>query len=141
MRAETSFAARLESLADARAFVRRAGAAARAGSEAIAALQLAVDEAFNNIIEHGYAGRGDGTIELSCESDGESLRVTIVDHGRAFEPEKIAPADTTSGWSERPIGGLGWHLIVRSVDDVDYRPDPARGNRLTLVKRLTARRG
>jgi serine/threonine-protein kinase RsbW len=100
-----------------------------------------VDEACNNIIEHGYAGRGDGTIQILCESDEESLRVTIVDHGRAFSPAKIAPADTTSGWRERPLGGLGWHLIRSSVDDVDYRPDPARGNRLTLVKRLTARRG
>lgn len=141
MRAETSIPARLESLAAARAFVRRAAAAARAGAEAVAALQLAVDEACNNIIEHGYAGRGDGTIDLSCEADAGSLRVTIVDHGRAFSPETIAPADTTSGWRERPLGGLGWHLIRSSVDDVDYRPDPAHGNRLTLVKRLAARRG
>jgi serine/threonine-protein kinase RsbW len=140
MRAETSITACVENLAAARAFVRRAAEASGATPEAADALQLAVDEACNNIIEHGYAGRGDGTIELSCESDAESLRVTITDHGRSFSPEKIAPADTVSGWRERPIGGLGWHLIRRSVDDVDYRPDPARGNRLTLVKRLRAPR-
>ncbi len=141
MRSETSIAARPENLAAARAFVERAAAAARAEPAAVAALKLAVDEVCNNIIEHGYAGRGDGEIELRCESDAESLRVTIVDHGRSFSPEKIAPADTTSGWRDRPVGGLGWHLIRSSVDVVDYRPDPARGNRLTLVKRLSARRG
>ena len=140
MRVETSIAACLENLAAARAFVRRAADAAGATPEAAGALQLAVDEACNNIVEHGYAGGGDGTIELLCESDGDSLRITIVDHGRSFSPEKIAPADTTSDWRERPIGGLGWHLIRRSVDDVDYRADPERGNRLTLVKRLRARR-
>ena len=141
MRSETSMTARLENLSAARAFVRCAAEAAGATPEDTGALQLAVDEACNNIIEHGYAGRGDGTIELLCETDGDALRITIVDHGRSFAPEKIVPADTVSGWKERPIGGLGWHLIVRSVDDVDYRPDPARGNRLTLVKRLAARRG
>jgi serine/threonine-protein kinase RsbW len=140
MRSETSMTARLENLAAARAFVRSAAEAAGAGPEESGALQLAVDEACNNIIEHGYAGRGDGTIELSCESDADSLRVTIVDHGKCFSPERIAPADTSSDWRERPIGGLGWHLIRRSVDDIDYRPDPARGNRLTLVKRLRAPR-
>lgn len=141
MRSETSIAARAENLAAARAFVARACAAANADPEAVLALKIAVDEACNNIIEHGYEGRADGSIGIVCESDAESLRVTIVDHGRSFSPDRIAPADTTSDWKERPIGGLGWHLIVRSVDDVDYRPDPARGNRLTLVKRLSARRG
>lgn len=140
MRSETSFPARLENLARARAFVARACREAGAAPSAATDLQLAVDEACNNVIEHGYDGRADGSIALVFEADAESVRVTIVDHGRAFAPESIAPADTTSDWRERPIGGLGWHLIRRSVDDVHYRPDPSRGNRLTLVKRLAARR-
>ncbi len=139
MRSEISFSARVENLALARVFVERVGREAGADRSAVVALQLAVDEACNNVIEHGYAGRTDGVLAIECEADAESVRVTIVDHGRAFSPESIAPADTTSDWRERPIGGLGWHLIRRSVDDVDYRPDPSRGNRLTLVKRLARR--
>jgi serine/threonine-protein kinase RsbW len=140
MRSETSFPARVENLPLARAFVERACLEAGADPSVATAMKLAVDEACSNVIEHGYAGRADGAIGIVCEADGHSMRVTLVDRGRAFSPESIAPADTTSDWKDRPIGGLGWHLIRRSVDDVDYRPDPARGNRLTLVKRLADRR-
>jgi serine/threonine-protein kinase RsbW len=139
VRVETTVVARAESLAAVRAFVERACAEAGADPRATSDLTLAVDEACANIIEHGYAGRDDGAIAIACEDENGMLRVTLTDRGRSFSAEDIPRADTTSGWQERPVGGLGWHLIRRSVDDVDYRPDPVRGNRLTLVKRLPDR--
>jgi len=136
VRVETTVAARVENLAEVRAFVERACAEAGADPRAASDLKLAVDEVCANIIEHGYPGRDDGAIGIACEDENGMLRVTVTDNGRSFSPEDIPKADTSSGWEERPVGGLGWHLIRRSVDDVDYRPDPVRGNRLTLVKRL-----
>jgi serine/threonine-protein kinase RsbW len=135
MRTETSVAAKVESLAAVRAFVEEGCRRAGVDASACFDLKLAVDEACANIIEHGYAGRPGGSIALACESDGDAVRVTIVDSGRAFSPGDVPEPDVTSGWEERPIGGLGWHLIRRSVDEIDYGPDPAGGNRLTLVKR------
>ncbi len=135
----TEVEARVESLAAVRAFVENA--CRRAGADAASCfdLKLAVDEACANIIEHGYAGRPGGTIAVSCETIPEggdgALRITIVDFGRGFAPGAVPAADVVSGWQERPLGGLGWHLIRNSVDEVDYVPDPATGNRLTLVKR------
>lgn len=135
MRAETSVEARVENLAAVRAFVEEA--CRRAGADAATCfdLKLAVDEACANIIEHGYAGRPPGSIALACESDGDGVRVTIVDSGRAFAPSELPPADVASDWETRRVGGLGWHLIRKSVDAIDYGPDPAGGNRLTLLKR------
>ena len=135
MRTETSVAARLESLEAVRTFVENACRRAGADASACFDLKLAVDEACTNIIEHGYSGRSGETIALACEADGDGVRVTIVDHGRAFRPSELPPPDLSSGWEERRIGGLGWHLIRRSVDEIDYGPDPAGGNRLTLLKR------
>jgi serine/threonine-protein kinase RsbW len=135
MHAETTVEARVESLAAVRVFVEDACRRAGADASACFDLKLAVDEACTNIIEHGYAGRPAGPIALSCEANGESVRVTIVDFGRAFAPSELPAPDVTSGWQERPVGGVGWHLIRKSVDAIDYVPDPAGGNRLTLVKR------
>src|SRR5678815_2568903 len=120
MRAETSVAAKVESLAAVRAFVEEA--CRRAGTDSTFAfdLKLAVDEACSNIIEHGYAGRPGGSIRLACETDEDAVRVTIVDHGRAFSPSELPAPDVTSEWEERPVGGLGWHLIRQSVDEIDY---------------------
>ena len=127
--------ARVESLASVRAFVE--DACRRAGADAASCfdLKLAVDEACANIIAHGYAGRPGGSIRIACAADDAAVRVTIVDRGRAFSPSELPEADVSSGWKERPLGGLGWHLIRQSVDEIDYAPDPAAGNRLTLTKR------
>ena len=136
MRSQTTIAARVEELQAARAFIERACAAAGAPARTAFDLKLAVDEACTNVIQHGYGGRGDGVIELTCEKEADALRVTLVDRGRAFSPRDLSETDTTSGWAERPIGGLGWHFIRSSVDAIDYRADSANGNRLTLIKRL-----
>lgn len=131
-----AFAARADNLAEIRSFVEASCRRAGARAEDAFALKLAVDEACANIVEHGFAGRADGAIRIEWETDGQAITVTIQDRGRPFDPGALPETDTTSGWAERPVGGLGWHLIRRSVDDVDYRSDTKTGNRLTLVKRL-----
>ena len=72
MGAETrvEVAARVESLGTVRAFVENACRRAGADAESCFDLKLAVDEACTNIIEHGYAGRPDGTIAVSLRCDG-----------------------------------------------------------------------
>jgi serine/threonine-protein kinase RsbW len=134
MRAEATFEARLDRLAEIRGFVEDACRAAAADPAACAELRLAVDEACTNVVEHAYGGAG-GPIRVSFEADGELVRVVISDRGAAFDPLSLPSADVDSGWQERRIGGLGWHLIRRSVDEINYEPDPSGGNRLTLVKR------
>ncbi len=47
---------------------------------------LAIGEACNNGIEHGYAGSG-GTISISLEHDAERLRITVADEGVWREPQ------------------------------------------------------
>jgi len=139
VRAELSVEARLENLARIRAFVAEACRSAGALAETCSALTLAVDEACSNIIEHAYAGTAGGSIEIAVETGPEELRVTLLDRGRPFDPSALRPPNLTADWNERPIGGLGWHLIRASVDDVDYEPGPDGGNRLTLVKRSPRR--
>jgi anti-sigma regulatory factor (Ser/Thr protein kinase) len=131
--------ARLENLAAIRAFIEEACGKAGADERTCFDLKLAVDEACTNVIEHGYAGQSGGPLGVSFESGAEGLRVTILDRGRAFSPETLPPPDLESDWTRRGVGGLGWHLIRASVDDVDYGPGPDGGNRLVLVKRSPRR--
>jgi anti-sigma regulatory factor (Ser/Thr protein kinase) len=67
------------------------------------------------------------------------VRVTIVNFGRAFDPAAVSAPNLSVGWEDRVLGGLGWHLIRRSVDEVDYGPKPGGGKRLILVKRSPGR--
>jgi serine/threonine-protein kinase RsbW len=136
MTAETSVAARLENLEGIRQFVAEACRRAGAEGRVVFDLKLAVDEACTNIIEHGYAGRPPGSIDIRVEANGHRITVTIADRGASFAPSALPEPNLVSDWSSRPLGGLGWHLIRSAVDEIDYEPDVAGGNRLTLIKRL-----
>ena len=134
MRLQIERNAHAENLQEIRDFIETA--CRRAGVERFAAfdLKLAVDEACSNILEHGYAGEKPGPIRIGFEAASDRVVVTIGDQGRAFDPKNAAVPDLDADWEHRRIGGLGWHLIRRSVDSVAYESDPDAGNRLTLVK-------
>ena len=96
-------------------------------------LQMAVDEACCNVFEHAYDGSA-GEIDLRFETRGRDVVITLHDHGRAFNPEVIPPPDTTSPLEERPVGGLGLHLMRKLMDKVFFAFSPERGNTLVMEK-------
>lgn len=82
---------------------------------AIPQAQLALEEFLVNVVTHAYAG-SPGPVEVNCavtELDGQVfLGVSIKDWGPAFDPFAQAPEpDLSLGVDERPIGGLGIHLV------------------------------
>jgi anti-sigma regulatory factor (Ser/Thr protein kinase) len=74
-------------------------------------------------------------VSLTFAHDPERMTVTIEDHAQPFAPDNIPLPDREPGWERRPTSGLGWNLIQRTMDSVEYRPDATHGNRLVLVKR------
>ena len=54
-----------------------------------------------------------------------------------FNPLTDAPdVDTISDISDRPVGGLGVHIIKKMVDDIQYQRINEK-NQLTIVKELS----
>jgi serine/threonine-protein kinase RsbW len=132
----TTVPARLESLELISGFI--VAAATQAGMDDHAAwqVQLAVDEAATNVIQHGYGEAGEGAIELSWRVDGPDFVVTLRDYGRRFAPEDVPAPDLSSPLEERQAGGLGIYLMTRLMDSVRYEFDDQRGNLLTMTKRI-----
>ena len=116
-----------------RLFVEQAAAAYGADLDGTYDLSLAVYEAANNIVEHGYRGEP-GSIEVEAERNGDSLIVHLRDQAPEFDPTQVPTPDITLPLEKRPIGGLGVYLIKACVDRLDYRALPRGGNELTLVK-------
>jgi serine phosphatase RsbU (regulator of sigma subunit)/putative methionine-R-sulfoxide reductase with GAF domain/anti-sigma regulatory factor (Ser/Thr protein kinase) len=98
------------------------------------AVQLAVDEACSNIIEHAYEGIPDGRIEITCEAKKSSLTIKICDWGKSFDPSIVEAPELSDDLSERQIGGLGIFLMRKMMDKVTYHSEPGKGNRLVMVK-------
>lgn len=110
----------------------KAGMAAEAAQE----LVLAVDEACQNIIRHGYKGRDDGRIDLTMRRASGRLTVELVDFAPPVKQDecKGRPLDEL-----RP-GGLGTYFMSALTDSMKYlRPPRGAGNRLALVKRLVVK--
>lgn len=100
-------------------------------------LQIAVDEAVTNIIEHGYEDtpRGSATIEVVVDVNHERYRVDIIDQGLSFDPGKSADeVDIAAHVAQGKSGGLGIFLMRRIMDQVDYHFRAGKKNQLSLVK-------
>ena len=99
-------------------------------------VQLVIEELCVNIVSYG----GDGThsIDLSIGSTPTELAIDIVDDGRAFDPfSEAPPPDLQSEVQDRPIGGLGVHLVKTMMDEAHYKRESDR-NHVSLVKRHDA---
>jgi len=96
-------------------------------------LQLAVEEACMNVIEHAYGGKG-GEVTVCFEVDGADVQITVTDHGKPFDPDQVAMPDLSKPLEERPVGGLGIYLMQQLMDEVEFEFS-AEGNRLRMVKR------
>lgn len=99
-------------------------------------VDLAIEELGNNVVRHGLDG-GPGEIEITLTSESDEITIEISDNGRPFNPLKDAPKpDVEAALEDRPIGGLGIHLVLTMMDETHYRRENER-NHLTLVKRRT----
>ncbi len=130
---------RLEMLAQISDFVSQAARDAGFDEDDVFHVQMAVDEACANIIEHGYGPNNSGTIDLTCICDKDSdLYVEIRDRGRRFDPDRALPPHLDKGdvdLGEVQAGGLGLYFIRKLMEEVTFQFDEASGNRLTMVKR------
>jgi serine/threonine-protein kinase RsbW len=100
------------------------------------ALQTAIDEACANVVDHAYQGKPDGEMHIQCAlSDGE-VTVTITDRGKPFDPRSVPRPDVSAPLQKRQEGGLGLFLMERLMDSVKFEFDAAKGNRLTMKKKV-----
>jgi serine/threonine-protein kinase RsbW len=98
-------------------------------------VELAVDEACTNIIEHAYRGTKGGDIECTCDAGEDNLTIILRDHGTPFDPTSLPTPDLAAKLEHRKVGGLGVYLIRKLMDEVRFEPLAESGNVLTMVKR------
>jgi anti-sigma regulatory factor (Ser/Thr protein kinase) len=103
----------------------------------ISRIHLALDEVLTNVISYAYDDAGVHEIEVRLEVEDADVVVEVTDDGRPFDPLSVAATEVDRPLAERPIGGLGLHLVRRVMDRVEYRRDDGR-NVLTMRKRADA---
>jgi sigma-B regulation protein RsbU (phosphoserine phosphatase) len=99
----------------------------------IANLNLALEEAVANVISYAYPEGTDGLVTIDACVEGSKVTFVITDSGKAFDPTAKKELDITAGVEERPIGGLGIHLVRTIMDTVSYERKEEQ-NILTITK-------
>ena len=100
------------------------------------ALQLALEEAVTNVINHGYSSGQSHTFSVALEADEQGrVSAVVTDDAPAFDPLARPPADLSAPLAEREIGGLGVHLVKKLVDRAHYERRNSQ-NILTLERRF-----
>ena len=131
---DQSFPGEYASLAKIGDFVRKVAQEAGFESFAIYSIEMAVDEACSNIIEHAYGGEGKGTIHCACSVTEASLTIVLEDKGKTFNPAEVPQPNLSDQLDEREAHGLGVFFIRKWMDEVSFK-STRKGNRLTMVKR------
>lgn len=117
-----------------------AGIATEVGidQEEIDNIELAVDEACTNVIEHGYEP-DDPNKELTIrmEINTSKLVLTVIDHARPFNMLRYTPREVSELKAEGKDGGLGIRLIKHIMDTIDYQTRADGHNELIMTKYFT----
>jgi anti-sigma regulatory factor (Ser/Thr protein kinase) len=96
-------------------------------------IDLVLDELLNNIINYGYDDQNEHTIVIQIYFSKKHIIIEIEDDGRKFNPLDVAEADTESSLDDRPIGGLGIHMVRNFMDDIEHRYDDNK-NYIKMIK-------
>ncbi|MCB1149019.1 MAG: anti-sigma factor antagonist [Chlamydiia bacterium] len=79
-------------------------------------LSLAVNEAFCNVVKHGYRGQSGSQILLQAEVRGDEATVELLDQGISFDPQVIQHPSFAGDKDD----GFGFFLIKAVSDRVTY---------------------
>ena len=142
MKTENEALIRFPSLSCNEAFARAVTAAFAAQMdptlEELGDIRTAVSEAVTNAIVHAYPDRiGEVSLRLR-RLDGQTLEVTVKDHGCGIEDvAKAREPMFTTGGAER--SGMGIPIMESFMSSVQIRSKPGKGTTVRMRKRISRR--
>lgn len=99
-------------------------------------INVALDELLNNIASYAYPqDTGSVTVQMRYNEKSETVSITLIDSGVAYNPLEKADPDVTLAAEDRPIGGLGILMVKKKTDGMECRREENQ-NILTIHKRI-----
>ena len=104
-------------------------------SKGLYIINLVLDEIVTNIISYGFKDDRPHSIGIELGLEGPILSMEVTDDGHPFSIADAPGINVGLPLDERPIGGLGCHLVRKMMDEVHYERR-AGCNHLRLTKNL-----
>lgn len=125
-----------ENLSMIRDFVKNIGTQSGMGDREVAGMELAVDEACANVIEHAYGSDSTKEVSIRATVDETTLTIEVIDTGKGFDPGAVQQSKLEDLISAKRTGGLGMRLMKSFMDEVHYETVKGVKNELRMVKKL-----
>jgi len=84
-------------------------------------MRLALDELLTNTVSYGFPDGGVHRIGVALDLGADSLVCELSDPGVPFDPFDAPAAVTEGDVEDRPIGGLGVHMVRQLIPELSYR--------------------
>jgi len=110
-------------------------------NEDINKIELALDEACTNVIEHAYRDVDNGDIDVAIKVDYQKFVIIVTDKGKSFPFKELEIPDMKQYLAELRVGGLGVYLMKTLMDEVEYHSEPGVKNEVRMAKYLLKKNG
>ncbi|MCK4371510.1 MAG: SpoIIE family protein phosphatase, partial [candidate division Zixibacteria bacterium] len=131
------FSAEEKYLSSVQRTVRESCVTAGLARKEVSAVLLATEEAATNIIRHAYLYEK-GVLRLRIVVYKKLIAISLIDFGRSFQPEGKGTVDLEKLIESGRKGGLGFYMIQKIMDSVEYISSAGR-NELRMIKRIKTR--
>lgn len=94
-----------------------------ASEDDLTAIELALAEVLNNVVEHAYDGTVDGTMEIRVDNQAPDIYFRILDAGRPMPKGRLPSgnaADTALEDFQQDEGGYGLYMIRQLARKLRY---------------------
>jgi len=98
-------------------------------------LEIALEEVFVNVVRHGYRDSSEHQISVRIAVENGEVILAVEDDGVPFNPLDAPAVDTSLPIEDRPVGGLGIHLVRSLMSEVRYAREEGR-NHLEMRKHI-----
>jgi serine/threonine-protein kinase RsbW len=99
-------------------------------------VNVCLEELITNVIVHGLKGAADRFMQVQLIISDDWLEILLRDDAPRFDPFMQAPEPNLDlNVNDRPIGGLGVHMVKKLMDEVHADYD-GTGNVIVLRKHL-----
>lgn len=93
-------------------------------------IEIAVEEAVSNVIEHAFVPGEEGSYDIQCAQTAMGLGIRIADKGLPYDPTLTPEYNNEADLDAQTGVGLGSFLMKSLMDEVEFRNLGAEGKEL-----------
>ncbi|MFD0870661.1 Anti-sigma F factor [Chlamydia abortus] len=103
-------------------------------------IKTVVSEAVTNAIIHGYDGRPEGIVTITCSIEEDTVRISVEDNGRGITDLEQARQPLYTSKPELERSGMGFTIMENFMDNIEIATQVDSGTTVTMTKRIESKK-